>query len=77
MSKIRRARISTSISPTRRTDPWVIVDRRTGKMVLFDYRCPVYWRRDVARDDASDHGLIWSGDDADVEIRRCAVKATR
>ena len=54
---------------------WVIVDARTGKMVVFDGHCPIYWRRRVARKDANDHGLTWHGPGADVRIQRCVIKA--
>ena len=56
---------------------WVILNRSNGRPVLFDGRCPVYWRRPGAQHDAAAHGITWSGNKADAVIRRCRIVVER
>jgi hypothetical protein len=49
---------------------WAIKDRKTGDIVIFDARCPVYWLKRVAEADAKARGL-------DAEIVRVAIKTVK
>ena len=37
---------------------WAIVSATTGRLVMFDGRCPIYWHRRPAMIAMRDHGLL-------------------
>lgn len=51
---------------------WAIVDAETGKLLLFDAREPIYWRRKIAVSAANERGYTTSGMDATARV--CAVE---
>lgn len=54
---------------------WAIRHRTTGKLVIFDARCPVYWLRKVAVSEAQKRGFTVAGPDADVDVFAIVMKA--
>lgn len=52
---------------------WAIVHARSGKLLLFDGRCPIYWSRTVATQQAIERGLVVRGPTATATIVRVAV----
>lgn len=53
---------------------WAIVHARSGKLLLFDGRCPMYWSRTVATQHAIERGLVVHGPTAKAKIVRVAVQ---
>lgn len=54
---------------------WAIVDAKTGKLILFDARNPIYWRRNIATKVAQERGEVTNGQRATVRV--CAVEITQ
>jgi hypothetical protein len=45
------------VTDSRRKTGWAVVGRVTGALVLYDGRCPIYWLRRIAVEEAERHGF--------------------
>jgi len=56
---------------------WAIVDAKSGDLMLFDGRMPIYWLRRVAVMVAKEHGFTADGSDRDARICKVSIRQSK